>query len=596
MAPMMDLSEFYAGPPRRILLLVGWKVGDTLAEQFTAATIISGALALLTIAIYGCLAATLCGKRSPAARAAKLNQADRANSDLWTVHNKRYDLRSFVTKHPGGIDAISLGQGYNCTELFESYHSLANEKFVRATLSRYFVEDAPAGAPDYDVRFDWETTPFYSALKTRVRAHFQAKRSSLSGHHADHRQWAQLVGFTIASGMALSGQMCGRFMALLVFPFCYWWGPSSCMHDGGHFSLSSKPWVNLFCGHLGGAHMSMFSWYHQHTIGHHVDTNIPGFDPDLYHFSLNADKGLPGFRTSVELRTLPEQVNSLRREHFWRWGLMLRIPFSSAGPSIIWDMLSLAHPQFVQAFLGLVPYRQMWMQGLFMHSLGRSILIWLAIIHPITISLMTTSNWISGAMKAIFFVIAPYAIHGCIFYLFSQVSHVQQECSKIQLDDVSQHLYHHNHPNQKFRQAIPSKAHYTDGLQHDQHEDNPQKSREWATHQVENALDYAVESRFWLHVSVGLNLQVIHHLFPQVAWCHYTELCPIVREVCAEFNIKYNTKASFLEALSSHFRYLKLINDEPNASVWVCPSQGRACLATLDMLDQLDTVSQKRKL
>ena len=35
------------------------------------------------------------------------------------------------------------------------------------------------------------------------------------------------------------------------------------------------------------------------------------------------------------------------------------------------------------------------------------------------------------------------------------------------------------------------------------------KGDEWAKHQVEHALDYAVDSAFWLHISNGLNLQVL---------------------------------------------------------------------------------------
>lgn len=119
--------------------------------------------------------------------------------------------------------------------------------------------------------------------------------------------------------------------------------------------------------------------------------------------------------------------------------------------------------------------------------------------------------------------------------------------------------------------------------------------REWAIQQVEHTLDYAVDSTFWLHVSNGLNLQVVHHLFPQVAWSHYTELAPIVDEVCNEFNVKHATKASFWEALSSHYSYLVNINEGPNASVWVRPPQGEASPGTLATLGQLDAIMEQQK-
>lgn len=336
------------------------------------------------------------------------------------------------------------------------------------------------------------------------------------------------------------------------------------MHDGGHFALSRYPAVNGLLAHLGGAHMSMFSWYHQHTIGHHVDTSIPGFDPDLYHFTMLAQH--PGFRTSLELCPFPEQVGIYPRKDWWWNGMKMRVPLSTFGPSIIWDMNSLIAPEFAQAFLGLVPYRPFWMKSLFMHSAGRSVVIWLAIIHPIAVCLVTADSWLTGALWAILFVVVPYAIHGCIFYVFSQVSHVQQECSSTQLAE----------------QGI--------------HADEAMKPQEWAAHQVEHAIDYAVGSTFWLHVSVGLNLQVIHHLFPQVGWGHYTELSPIVRDVCAEFNVKYTVKPSFWDAVASHYRHLVDINYGPNADVWFRPPVGKANFGTLDLLGQFGMRPERKAL
>ena len=67
-------------------------------------------------------------------------------------------------------------------------------------------------------------------------------------------QWAQLIIFIIASGFALRGFMRAELRSMLLLPFCYWWGPSPCMHDGSHFSLSRRPWVNRLFAHIGGAH------------------------------------------------------------------------------------------------------------------------------------------------------------------------------------------------------------------------------------------------------------------------------------------------------------------------------------------------------
>merc|ERR1711865_341137 len=114
--------------------------------------------------------------------------------------------------------------------------------------------------------------------------------------------------------------------------------------------------------------------------------------------------------------------------------------------------------------------------------------------------------------------------------------------------------------------------------------------KDWAVHQVEHALDYAVDSTFWLHISNGLNLQVVHHLFPQVGWGHYKALAPIIRDVCDEFGVTYATQPTFWAALRSHLGYLEDINEGAYGSVWV-PALPQTCKAqpsALHLLSQLD--------
>jgi hypothetical protein len=60
-----------------------------------------------------------------------------------------------------------------------------------------------------------------------------------------------------------------------------------------------------------------------------------------------------------------------------------------------------------------------------LHSIGRCIVIWMAIVHPITICLVTATSWTGGTVASVLFVLFPYAVHGCLFYMFSQVSHIQ---------------------------------------------------------------------------------------------------------------------------------------------------------------------------
>jgi len=86
-------------------------------------------------------------------------------------------------------------------------------------------------------------------------------------------------------------------------------------------------------------------------------------------------------------------------------------------------------------------------------------------------------------------------------------------------------------------------------------------SPEWARHQVLNAVDYCVLSPLWNTLSIGLNAQVIHHLFPQIDDCHYADLYPIVQQTCREFDVPYEVKSSFFEAVTEHFKHLTVMNE-----------------------------------
>ena len=125
---------------------------------------------------------------------------------------------------------------------------------------------------------------------------------------------------------------------------------------------------------------------------------------------------------------------------------------------------------------------------------------------------------------------ARYLVHGAIFYAFSQVSHIQQECfdpqphrsatlkcgqsiatsggNPVQNADSA---FHENRDQQiDARLRCGTKALGSDVVNHD-----------WAISQVAHTADYSCSSDLWLWLSNGLNHQTAHHLFPGVDWCHH---------------------------------------------------------------------------
>lgn len=104
---------------------------------------------------------------------------------LWYIHGKGYDLEEFVDRHPGGVEAILLGKGRDCTALVESYHPFSTLHWK--VLEKYVVEgndDDDAGDvgdnPQQRLQQQQQQSTaerdfFYEILKQRVASVLQAK-------------------------------------------------------------------------------------------------------------------------------------------------------------------------------------------------------------------------------------------------------------------------------------------------------------------------------------------------------------------------------------------------------------------------------------
>jgi cytochrome b involved in lipid metabolism len=82
----------------------------------------------------------------------------------WRVHDKIYDLESFVSKHPGGPEWIELTRGSDITEAFETAH-VVNVRGVEGMLEKFFIRNAthPRFSP-----YTFKDDGFYKTLKRRV--------------------------------------------------------------------------------------------------------------------------------------------------------------------------------------------------------------------------------------------------------------------------------------------------------------------------------------------------------------------------------------------------------------------------------------------
>ena len=86
---------------------------------------------------------------------------------------------------------------------------------------------------------------------------------------------------------------------------------------------------------------------------------------------------------------------------------------------------------------------------------------------------------------------------------------------------------------------------------------------EWSVHQIETTVDFARDNRLLNWYLGGLNLQVEHHLFPNICHVHYRAMSDIVEAVCREYGVRYKTHKSMLSALASHYRWLREMGRRP---------------------------------
>ena len=98
-------------------------------------------------------------------------------------------------------------------------------------------------------------------------------------------------------------------------------------------------------------------------------------------------------------------------------------------------------------------------------------------------------------------------------------------------------------------------AHLTPGMEFD----GVRAEDDWALHQLRTTADFATGSRLTTWFTGGLNHQIEHHLFPNVAHTHYAGLGPVVRSIAQRHGIQCHDLGGISSALSEHFALLQTL-------------------------------------
>ena len=75
-------------------------------------------------------------------------------------------------------------------------------------------------------------------------------------------------------------------------------------------------------------------------------------------------------------------------------------------------------------------------------------------------------------------------------------------------------------------------------------------------HVLETTADFSRENKLTTWLTGGINIHIIHHLFPKICHCHYIPLTRIVKQTAEEYGIQYQENKDFLTALRLHMQML----------------------------------------
>jgi len=211
----------------------------------------------------------------------------------------------------------------------------------------------------------------------------------------------------------------GYWFSIFTAPVAFWVFGVNTFHDGSHFAVSRRWWLNAFCCYIHPFFSSPLAWYYQHVIGHHPYVNIKGKDPDLYHHS-------PLHRYMPFHRFKPLHVyQALTIIIVWIYGVFFM--------SFVVDLVMLKKGVY-QHVVPIVPLSS---RRKILHILGRLGTMFLC--HGAPFLFLPLA-------KALIWATIPWAIFSVLFLTISQVGHITESTIEPPTDrDFYKHQILHTH-------------------------------------------------------------------------------------------------------------------------------------------------------
>jgi linoleoyl-CoA desaturase len=399
------------------------------------------------------------------------------------VHNKYYNIISFLNHHPGGDRILKECEGLDATNAFESYHALSDISKIKKIMKQYEIEDPPFLIESTDSTFD--ENGFYNVLKVRVKKHFQNKSTKWTYGWLIYLLLSLIIFITSYSICFICTHFSikYRIVAAIIAGFSLLNLGFQCYHDASHSAISYNKETNKIISIIGSGLLfwDWVTWIKHHSVLHHSFTGNYKLDPDLRYTH-------PLLRKSKQSRC--NYVNKKSQI----------ITLLSVFPGMFFGQVILYFIGQRKKILG------------FKISQTKTLLEWIIICFQISIMYYGSS------------IILPIT-----YFLASNIAYSM--CILPDHDQLETHL------------------------------NSKQNNKDWGEMQVRNSGNFAQNNIIFTRLSGGINYQIEHHLFPSLCSWHLPEISHIVKETCQEFDIKYISNPSIIDAYKSAINNLYLINN-----------------------------------
>lgn len=361
------------------------------------------------------------------------------------------------------------------------------------------------------VKFDRNSNiDFYKTLQKRVRRYFKYNKISKYGNTSMVIKSIVMIALYLVPFILLLTVIENVWIALLMWILMSLGMAGiglSIMHDANHGAYSKYKFVNSMMGWLinlaGGSEKV---WRIQHNVLHHTYTNVTGLDEDIDPGSI--------------LRFSPheEWKKHHKYQHFYAW-------FLYGMMTLLW-ITAKDFKQMYRYYKSGILKTESEHYGKTLTSIIINKTMYHAVFLVLPLIFAPAAWWVT-----IIGFLGMHYLTGTILGLIFQTAHVV--------------------PTANF--PMPDKSGDIDS--------------DWAISQLINTADFAPKSRILSWYIGGLNFQIEHHLFPGICHVHYKKIARIVKNTAKEYNLPYISEKTFVSAVQSHYKMLKMLGKKPKLDI-----------------------------